>query len=383
MKRSILYFYAAALLTNAAAAFAQEKKPMISFEQESHDFGTIKEEGGPAIYDFKFTNSGGSPLIVSDAKASCGCTTPSWSKDPIAPGNSGYIKVSYDTKGRPGNFTKTITVTSNTEPAQKVLTIKGTVTPRPKTSADYYPSKVGNLRFTSNHMAFLNIKSNQVKQDTLKIFNEWNRPMTFSVQNVPAHLKMEVKPLLLDSGKEGLIIGTYDASLKKDFGFLMDRFELVTNDSLQGKKTINVSATVEEYFPPMTKKDSAEAPKISFNETSYNYGKIKQGDIVHHDFAFTNKGKKDLLIRKTKASCGCTASQPDKTILKPGESSVIKVDFNSAGKHGKDSKTITVISNDPLSTTNTLTISGEIEVPAPPSAPDSTKKTPSSPPPGK
>jgi hypothetical protein len=121
----------------AAAAPAPQAKPSnlkpenMVFGTESHDFGTIAE--GPAgEYEFEFKNTGKEPLTIETVHASCGCTTPSYSKEPIAPGKSGKIKASYNTVGRPGAFTKSITVTSNA--GTKVLTIRGTVEKAPTSS---------------------------------------------------------------------------------------------------------------------------------------------------------------------------------------------------------------------------------------------------------
>ncbi len=96
----------------------------ISFEKESHDFGTFDQYGDGA-YEFSFTNSGDAPLIISNAKGSCGCTVPVWPKEPIAPGQSHVIKVKYDTK-RIGAFNKSVTISSNAITAPtKVIRIKG------------------------------------------------------------------------------------------------------------------------------------------------------------------------------------------------------------------------------------------------------------------
>lgn len=104
--------------------------PEIAFENDEHDFGTIKH-GGNGVYEFKFKNMGKEPLIIANASGSCGCTVPTWPKEPIKKGESGIIKVSYDTK-RTGGFTKTVTLTSNAKTATKVLTIKGVVEPAPE-----------------------------------------------------------------------------------------------------------------------------------------------------------------------------------------------------------------------------------------------------------
>ncbi len=117
----------APITTPATPASTQ---PDFLFESESHDFGTIPE-GTQATYEFKFTNTGKEPLIISNVQASCGCTTPKWSNEPIAPGKTGTITASYNSSGRPGPFTKSITVTSNAKTGQKVLTINGVVEAKP------------------------------------------------------------------------------------------------------------------------------------------------------------------------------------------------------------------------------------------------------------
>lgn len=106
----------------------------IEFEKEVHDYGDVKY-AGDGTCTFEFKNTGNAPLIISNAKGSCGCTVPEWPKEPIAPGASSTIKVKYDTK-RPGPINKSVTITSNAvnEPT-KVIRIKGTVGPKPETGA--------------------------------------------------------------------------------------------------------------------------------------------------------------------------------------------------------------------------------------------------------
>ncbi|MBL85950.1 MAG: hypothetical protein CMO82_04745 [Winogradskyella sp.] len=106
-----------------------ESKPskvaIISFETEVIDYGTIEQHSdGERL--FAFTNEGDAPLLITNVKTSCGCTVPSYSKEPILPGKSGELKIKYDTK-RLGAFTKTITVTSNAEGGNKILKIKGNI----------------------------------------------------------------------------------------------------------------------------------------------------------------------------------------------------------------------------------------------------------------
>ncbi len=101
------------------------------FVSESHDFGNIAE-GPQAMYDFEFTNTGKEPILISNVHASCGCTTPVWPKEPILPAAKSKISVVYNTKGRPGPFTKTITISSNSKTPERQLIIKGSVDKAPE-----------------------------------------------------------------------------------------------------------------------------------------------------------------------------------------------------------------------------------------------------------
>ena len=103
----------------------------IQFEKTMHDFGRI-EDGEQVRTVFKFTNTGKFPLLISNAQASCGCTVPRWSREPIRVGETGEIAVQFDSHGKRGENEKTVTVTANTNPTTTVLTIKSTVIPKDK-----------------------------------------------------------------------------------------------------------------------------------------------------------------------------------------------------------------------------------------------------------
>jgi len=133
MKKSILVLFT--LTLSAVSLFAQEPvqtagtQDSIVFDKMVHDYGTITQ-GDNGSCDFTFTNKGTSPLVLSDVRASCGCTIPEWPKEPIAAGATGVIKVSYDTN-RIGNFSKSITVSSNAINPSVVLRITGNVNQKP------------------------------------------------------------------------------------------------------------------------------------------------------------------------------------------------------------------------------------------------------------
>jgi hypothetical protein len=337
-----------------------QEKPKVVFEELEHDFGSFKEAAGLQTTTFKFTNKGAAPLILSNVRASCGCTTPKWTREPVAPNGKGEIKVSYNPKNRPGFFTKTITVSSNAENSTVVLKIKGTAEQREKTLAELYPRKIGPLRVKSNHISFAKLKQNSVETKELELVNDTDKPVAVTFRTVPKHMKVTVNPESIPAKGKGKLTVTYDAGGANTYGFASHRIYLSLDGSKDYKSSVGVSATIEEDFSNLTPAELANAAVASFNEKSFDFGTMKQGEKKEHTFIISNNGKSDLFIRRVRSSCGCTAVAPSKKVIAAGESAPIKVTFDSRGKRGRQSKSITVITNDPKTPTTTLRISSNI-----------------------
>ena len=136
--KKVLFSLLMVFAVGTTAVIAQEVEKTdgakIEFTKEVHDYGTV-ENGANGDCTFEFKNTGNAPLIISNAKGSCGCTVPAWPKEPIAPGATSKITVKYDTK-RPGAINKSVTITSNAVNApSKVIRIKGDVKPKPESGA--------------------------------------------------------------------------------------------------------------------------------------------------------------------------------------------------------------------------------------------------------
>lgn len=122
-------FILLAIILSAGFIMAQDgkKAPKGVFKTSVHDFGKIAESSESASYDFVVKNEGDAPLIIQRVQTTCGCTTPNYTTEPILPGKEGVIKVTYSTVGRPGAFSKKITVFSNVPDEVYTLLIKGEV----------------------------------------------------------------------------------------------------------------------------------------------------------------------------------------------------------------------------------------------------------------
>ncbi len=339
---------------------AQQKSASISFNQTSHDFGDIREADGDVGYSFDFTNTGSEPLIIQNVTPSCGCTTPTWTKEPVMPGEKGYIKAVFNPVNHPGHFDKYITVQSNASVPSVRLRITGKVEPKPLSIEDEYRYQMGDLRLKSNHVSFGTVYKNQPQTRQIEYINTSDNPITLSFKNVPPHLKADIdNPRIKPHGKGSIEI-TYLSDKQPDWDFLIDRLDVYVNDKTDRTYKLIVSANVQEDFSGLSQDEISESPDISFKDKNFDFGKLVQGDKVDHEFTFVNKGKSDLMIRKVQASCGCTAALASNQIIHSGESSSIKVTFNSSGKMGNQNKTVTVITNDPQHSREILWIRGEV-----------------------
>lgn len=349
---------------------AQTVSPKMVFQKTVYNFGNVKEAGGKVEYTFTFKNMGSEPIVINGVSSSCGCTTPMWSKEPVPPSGTGYIKAVYDPIHRPGKFHKTITVKSNAENSPVVLQINGEVIPKTPQIADEYKFQLGPIRMKKRNIHFPQIYTNETKTDKIEIINTSKEPVTVTFnknRSMPRYLKVSCTPATLQPNEKGVITVSYNAAEKNDWGYVYDRLYLSFNDQTNYNNRINISAVIKEHF---TQEQIDNPPVFTLiSDKTYDFGTIKQGDVIEHIFKFKNTGKSDLIIRKMKSSCGCTAASVGSKTIKPGEEGSIKAVFNSRGKRGQQHKSITVTTNipevagKPAKSQIVLMLTGKVDVP--------------------
>jgi hypothetical protein len=347
----------------ALATVAQQAK-QLQFREETHDFGSIAEDKGPVNYEFVFTNTSTRPVKILTVQASCGCTTPGWSKDAVAPGKNGFIQASYNPQGRPGYFNKSLTVTTDLEANPIILQIKGTVS-----TNDHEPTETeftvanGSLKFkvSSFNMGKVFLKDESSIRE-FPVLNSGTKPITFAAKVVgPKHITVEIVPLVLAPGAKGVVKVSYNGKIKNQYGFQSDNIELNTNDEVNPVKSFSVYATVEDYFVQQSAEDLQKAPLLKLNATAIDFGRVNPGNKIIREVQFTNAGKKNLDIRALQGNCTCVSATADKKSLKPGESSVIKVAFDPQDRSGTQQKAVTVYSNDPRNPVQRFTFTAYVE----------------------
>lgn len=207
---------------------------ILQFEVESFDFGTV-EEGEKAEKTFTFKNTGNQPIILSNVRASCGCTTPNWTREPIMPGQSGKIEVSYNSAGRPGAFNKTITITSNATEATKVLTIRGNVVSDPASDP-----KMSVERTT---VALGKIKKGEAVTYKISFKNEGKKQL--QVHNLTSKCSC-VKLVGRATAEAGETKELEIVITPTQTGEFADDIVIYTNSRSQGTTTVKLTGTVVE-----------------------------------------------------------------------------------------------------------------------------------------
>lgn len=321
------------------------------FKKTTHDFGTIEEKAGDVTVKFEFTNEGDTPLLVTRATASCGCTTPSHPKKPLRPGETGEIEVTYHAKGRPGPFDKSIYVYSNDSKAERMmLTITGNVISSTGLRESYTEELGAGLRLKTTVLNFFDVYPGRANRTrTLAFYNEGTTPMKLAFRNVPKHLHIECDPVEVQPKGEGRILVTYETDKVKDWGPKSDLFDIFVRgmETRMENNHISVMADIWEDFSALSKEQRKQAPEIDVQTTSINFG---HGDGTRtQDIIIQNTGHDKLVIRKVQNDdTEAFSTSLDHATLKPGESTRLRITFNAARTQKRSlNHHITIISNDP------------------------------------
>lgn len=345
--------------TTNVAAVDKEHAPQITFKTTSYDFGTFPEEKGKVTCTFVFMNTGKSDLVLQKVRASCGCTTPNWTKTPVAPGDTGFVTATYNATSRPGAFSKTITVTSNAETSQR-LTIKGEVIPKAKKPEEEYPFNIGDLRLKNQNVYMRTIEVPNTKTEKIQVMNNGNNAIDIAILNAPKYLTVKAEPARLEPKAKGVLEVTFNSEIANDWGEMHAKFDVAVNGKTENDKQINVNATIKENFANWTAEQKLNAPILKvddkFDLQNVEIGKKKKT----YKFYVQNTGKSNLVLHKIKSNNeNIKIEYPSKPIA-PGKKGEIKLTINSEGKKaGKFSYRATVICNDPNHSTTGVIVSGE------------------------
>ena len=344
------------LLTIAAfvciTMLAIGQTPVITFQKTTHDFGKINEADGRVTTVFEFKNEGMTPLVLTNVRASCGCTTPKWTHEPIEPGQTGEITVTYNPNGRPGRFQKSITVTSNAAEPTTRLYIKGEVIPKPSQPTDQFPVKMGELSLQRRSLSFGSITQGSNKIMEIEYTNNTDQPITVDllVREHDSYIKPNVT-LKTVGLKE---VGKLQFALQSDESPLLGPVNVKAYVMVNGKRdlsdnyAITISANIREDFSKMTIEERQQAPIMEV-QREIDLGNIQAGKKLIGKITIGNAGVNPLAIRRVIANDSQVAIVAPKSAVRSGKKAEVKVDITTAAtdEPAQYSRIVTLITNDP------------------------------------
>lgn len=351
------------------ATIAAQNGAQISADELTYNFGTIAEEDGLASHIFVIKNEGDGPLVITRITASCGCTQPEWTKEPIAPGKTGDVKVTYNPKGRPGPFYKTVSIFSNGKKGSYTLAIKGNVTPKPIQPAFIYPYSIGDLKMQTKTVLYSSIRPDETLGEKISVRNEGKTTLTIHQGKAPNFLSVEVRPTQLAPDEVGEITLLLDAKATKRKGRVTTEIPLtiesIGQKEISGK--IQVAANIIDNFGKLSAAEKAQAPVAQLSGTLLNFGKLPEkggfipliGGKVTGTVDITNTGKSTLIIHSITCDNELVDISGGKKEIKPGTTATYKIAVRPRDIKTKLEALINVVCNDPNGPVRLIKVTAE------------------------
>jgi len=353
MKRT---FLATALLAVCGLLFAQQ--PVITFEKTDHDFGKINEADGRVTTIFTFKNEGMAPLVLSNVRASCGCTTPTWTKTPIEPGQTGDITVTYNPNGRPGRFQKTITISSNASEPTKKLTIRGEVIPKTQQSVSRFTQKMGDaLAANTRILTYGSVLNTKNITKTIEYTNNSDKEITVEVllNDKEPWIDAQATLLTVKPKEVGQLHVNVDGTKAKAWGLQNSYIYLAVNGKRQLTEDykITLSYTIDEDFSGVDKKT---APILEVASREINLGTLAAGSKASNTLTIKNAGVNPLIVRAVINNSTDVKVTAPKSAIKSGKSQNMKLQITTGQEVGTFRKQIDIITNDPANPHTRITL---------------------------
>ena len=318
----------------------------------------------------RVTNTGSAPLLIVKAQAGCGCTGIDYPEQPIMPGDTATVSLSYNPSGRPGQFTKQAIIFTNTDTKRTILEISGNVIPTDATLDKEYPIKAGNLRISQRDIPFGELIKGKGSTQYLSAYNASTDTLLVTVTGAKQHIRPAVVPDTVPPARVTALTVHYVSRYAPLWGLNVDTLTLESRPlspaSAEGKGSadIHVMAQVMEDFDNLTDKQRADAPVIAVDcDERLDFGSMKAGEVVTRSFTITNKGKERLAIRRLWVPQGEGITlKADRQEVKRGKKATVTVTVDTAcQQENLLNVPLTLLSNDPDNPRVTIRLVGIID----------------------
>ncbi len=321
-----------------------------------HDFGAFNEDDERVSAYFYFVNTGDEPVLILQAVAQCGCTVPSYSSEPIAPGDTATITVQFNPAGRAGRFNKNVYVRTDASHERFRLTVRGAVIGNESTIKGRYPVEMGALKLHNGVAMLGRVNRKGTKSVFIDGYNQSADTLCLRFGHVPGYLTVMATPEVVPPGEQVNLSLHYKGEDNDEWGMLADSLQIIASEGTAYWLPTVVIA--EEDFSTLTPQELANAPVSSVDRESVDLDRVP-GRSAEGMVTLSNHGKSPLKIRRIYSPDGDVQCVSSPIEVKPGRSAELKVRYTAKDASQKviNSKLI-IITNDPVTPARTIRVVG-------------------------
>lgn len=354
-----------AIMLSCLGLSAQEKlENGVEIDRTVHNFGDIILDSGPVSCTFTLQNNSDKPVVIYNVTTTCGCTDVEWTKEPVRPGKSGKISVTYSNDEGPYPFDKSLTVYMSDLKKPFILKLRGVSLEKAKPLEELYPVQYGSFATREDMIKCGNLEQGKQKSEAVMVANTSSYPINISFTEVSKNLSISVSPNPIPPGSTAEMSFTVTADRELWGKNIYTATPLVNGRShknADGNSFISFWAFTKENFDSMTDEEKAKGPRPMFESSTFSFGKKKRGETIHAEYTFKNEGRQRLQIYRVNADA-CCWSHSDIPAADPGETVTFRVHLDTSDMPAGETLTIvTLTTNSPLRPIVNLFIAGWLE----------------------
>lgn len=370
--RRILFFFLALLPAIASAQKVTDKaaiqvEGVAEFTEIVHFFGDVLLSDGPLSCSFPVKNISDSPMVIYNVASSCGCTDVTWTKSPIAPGESGVISATYSNDEGPYPFDKVLTVYISSIKRPVILHLRGQSHKEPQPLSELFPLHFGQLAFKSADIKCGNMDMGSQRVDKITVANIGKGPIKLGFEDITPGLKVSAEPSTLPAGTTGTItyvITAEEGKWGKNYYYFTPtangKASPATDSDGNKLSSIGVWSFTKENFSGISKEEREKGPVPVFTSSTYDFGKVASGSVVNASYTFSNRGKSTFIVHKADSECSGVKSEEIPSV-EAGESASFSVKLDTKGlPKGETMVVLTLVTNSPSRPIVNLYLSGVI-----------------------
>ena len=351
---------APALLCAASGVFGAGS---VRWLETKHNFGAFHEDEGTVECTFRYVNDGDAPLSITAARTSCGCTLPHYTREPLAPGDTAYVTVSYDPTGRPGRFSKNVYINMDCTDERVSLTVSGVVIGAPTTVSQRYPVALGrDMRLSRSAVMAGDVARGRMKSVFVEVYNASTDTLRPQAVYAPGFVDVQWMPEAVAPGEQSSMVCHVRTADSPDWGLVADSL-VIAPDAASGERyVLPVTVVVSEDFSKMTDEQRAKAPVVWLEPERLDCGVLdKSSGTVEMKATISNNGRTPLEIRRIYSMDEGVDVSLSTRRIKPGKRAEITVGVDPSRFHGTlINAKISIITHDPGRPNATLRVVGEL-----------------------